>query len=96
MTLGIDLATGELHFPDIFKLLGHPTYPSHLRSETKGGPTYYQFTIGDINVEGNVDPEEIRQKIEEGIERRAVKAITGTQGIIRREIDQNQLIDIGE
>jgi len=26
----------------------------------------------------------------------ATEAITGTQGIIRREIDQNQLIDIGE
>lgn len=60
------------------------------------GAIHYHFTIGDISVEGNVDPEEIRQKIKEGVMEGTVEAITGTQGIIRREIDQNQLIDIGE
>jgi len=54
------------------------------------------FTIGDINVDGNADPEEIGQKVEGGVKRGATEAITGTQGIIRREIDQNQLIDVGE
>ena len=66
------------------------------RSNVGMGATYYQFTIGDIHVEGNVDPEEIRQKVKEGVKDGTIEAVTETRGIIRREFDQNQLINVGE
>lgn len=60
------------------------------------GANYYQFTIGDIVIEGNMNPQEVESRVKEGVKEGTVEAITEAQGIIRRETDRNQLIDVGE
>jgi len=52
----------------------------------------YTFNVGDINVKGNTNPEEIESRVKKGMKDAVTEALEGT----RREIDQNQLIDVGE
>jgi len=43
-----------------------------------------------------MNPQEVESRVKEGVKEGTVEAITEAQGIIRRETDRNQLIDVGE
>lgn len=90
------LMAGALATTTLKVKLGAGVNDYRFRSDVGARTTHYYFTIGDITIEGDMDPEEVRLKVKEGVKEGTIEAITGARGIIGREFEQNQLINIGE